>query len=104
MFGLWYRVGSDSAGLPVTVPYEPPAGLTPAEAGTLMDESVDMRDITATMVDLAVRGYLKIEEREEEAFLGLWKRREYVFHRTELTAGTKALEPHEREVLDGIFE
>jgi uncharacterized membrane protein len=104
MFGLWYRVGRDPAGLPVTVQYEPPGGLTPAEAGTLMDTSVDMRDITATMVDLAVQGYLKIEEREEEAFLGLWKRREYVFHRTAPAAGAKALEPHERLVLDGIFE
>jgi len=104
MFGLWYRVGRDPAGLPVTVQYEPPAGLTPAEAGTLMDASVDMRDITATMVDLAVRGYLKIEEREEDVFLGLWKRREYVFHRTEPRGDAKALEPHEQEVLDGIFD
>ena len=31
-----------------------------------MDESADMRDITATVVDLAVRGFLKIEEREEK--------------------------------------
>ena len=104
MFGLWYRVGRDPAGLPVTVQYEPPAGLTPAEAGTLMDASVDMRDITATMVDLAVRGYLQIEEREEEVLLGLWKRREYVFHRTEPRADAKGLEAHEQEVLDGIFE
>ena len=104
MFGLWYRVGRDPARLPVTVQYEPPGGMTPAEAGTLMDASVDLRDITATMVDLAVRGYLKIEEREEEAFLGLWKRREYVFHRTEPAAGARGLEPHESRVLGGLFQ
>ncbi len=39
--------------------YEPPESLTPAEAGTLMDYSADMRDITATVVDLAVRGHLQ---------------------------------------------
>ena len=37
-------------------------GLTPAEVGTLVDEQVDLRDISATIIDLAVRGYLKIEE------------------------------------------
>ncbi len=103
MFAIWYRVGRDPASLPVTVQYEPPGGLTPAEAGTLMDGSADMRDITATVVDLAVHGYLKIEEREEKALLGLLKHREYVFHRLDPKADAKALEPHEQGVLDGIF-
>ena len=44
------------------VNYEAPDGLTPAEVGTLVDEQVDLRDISATIIDLAVRGYLKIEE------------------------------------------
>ena len=104
MFGLWYRVGRDPAVLPVPVQYEPPAGLTPAEAGTLMDGSVDMRDITATMVNLAVGGHLKIEEYEGKAFLGLLKHREYVFYRLEPKGGSPELAPHERRVLDGMFE
>jgi hypothetical protein len=37
--------------------------MTPAEIGSLLDNSPDMRDITASIVDLAVRGYLKIVER-----------------------------------------
>ena len=41
-----------------------PTDLTPAEVGTLIDEQVDLRDISATIIDLAVRGYLKIEELE----------------------------------------
>ncbi len=103
MFAIWRRKGRDPRRLPVAVRYEIPDSLTPAEAGTLMDSSADMRDITATLVDLAVRGLLKIEEREESALLGLTKRREYVFHRLE-ASGAKPLEPHERKVLDGIFE
>ena len=39
--------------------------MTPAEAGTLVDEDAAMRDITATIVDLAVRGYLVIEEKDK---------------------------------------
>ncbi len=103
MFAIWRRVGRDPKRLPIAVQYEPPASLTPAEAGTLMDYSADMRDITATVVDLAVRGHLQIEERDERALLGLVKRREYVFHRLEPAAGTRGLGAHEQRVLDGIF-
>jgi len=58
----------------VTVMYGPPQyngkPLTPAEVGTLIDEKLDPRDITSTIVNLSVKGYLKIEEHkiEELAF------------------------------------
>ncbi|MGH7485649.1 MAG: DUF2207 domain-containing protein, partial [bacterium] len=58
MFALWYRVGRDPGKLPIVVRFDIPDLLTPAEAGTLIDNKADMRDITATIVDLAVRGYL----------------------------------------------
>ena len=89
---------------PVSAQYEPPGGLTPAEAGTLLDETVDMRDITATVVDLAVAGHLKIEEREEKHLFGLISNTDYVFYRLEPKAGARPLEPHEQAVLDGLFE
>ena len=88
----------------MAVRYEPADSLTPAEAGTLIDESADMRDITATVVDLAVRGFLRIEETEEKAFLGMITKRDYVFHRLTPSAGAMALEQHESRVLDGLFE
>ena len=103
MFLLWKRVGRDPEERPVSAQYEPPLGLTPAEAGTLLDESVDMRDITATVVDLAVSGYLKIEETEETKLFGLISSTEYTFRRLDPPAGARALELHEQAVLDGIF-
>lgn len=102
MTGLWYQVGRDPRRLPIVVQYEPPSGLTPAEAGTLLDESADMRDITATVVDLAVRGHLKIEERDEDVLFGLFKKKDFVFHRLDGPA-TPPLEAHERAVYSGIF-
>jgi uncharacterized membrane protein len=45
----------------IMVEYEPPDNLKPAEIGTLVDEYADDRDIVATIIDLAVRGYLKIK-------------------------------------------
>lgn len=102
MYWLWSRVGRDPSRLPVVVQYEPPGPLTPAEAGTLLDESVDMRDITATVVDLAVRGHLKIEEKEDEALFGLIKRKDFIFHMLDGPA-TPPLAAHERSVYHGIF-
>ena len=104
MLLLWWKVGRDPSNLPAVVQYEPPGGLTPAEAGTLIDESVDMRDITATIIDLAVLGHLRIEEREEKVFLGLWDRTEFVFHPTQPPEGTRPLVAHEQRVLAGIFD
>lgn len=41
--------------------YEPPQGLTPAEVGTIVDDSVDARDVAATLADLAARGYIRFD-------------------------------------------
>ena len=47
MYSLWSARGRDPARLAVTPQYKPPDGMTPAEIGTLIDNSPDMRDITA---------------------------------------------------------
>lgn len=44
----------------VPVAFSPPRGLTPGLVGTVVDGVADPRDITATIVDLAARGWLKI--------------------------------------------
>jgi uncharacterized membrane protein len=103
MYTLWRRVGRDPEERPIDVRYDPPNGLTPAEAGTMIDEQVDMRDITATIVDLAVHGCLKIEEKAETVLFGLFKHQEYIFHRLDPTPDAPALERHEEFVLEGMF-
>ncbi|MBO0829326.1 MAG: DUF2207 domain-containing protein [Streptosporangiales bacterium] len=45
-----------------SVEFVPPGNLRPGEVGTLVDESADTIDVTATIVDLAVRRYLVIDE------------------------------------------
>jgi hypothetical protein len=100
----WRRRGRDPERRPIAVQYEPPPDLTPAEMGTLVDHSADMRDITATMVDLAVRGFLKFEEREDKKLFGLISDREYVLHRLKPRSDWAGLAEHERRVLNGIFD
>jgi uncharacterized protein (TIGR04222 family) len=104
MFWLWYTRGRDPRRRPIAAAYVPPEELTPAELGTLIDNSPDMRDITATIVDLAVRGYVLIEEKEEKKLLGLFTGKEYSFHLRKPRQEWSELKPHERELLDSLFK
>ena len=47
---------------PVSVQFAPPEGVRPGTLGTLVDEKADPVDVTGTLIDLAVRGYLRIDE------------------------------------------
>ncbi len=74
MITLWTRIGRDPRVRDsVTVMYGPPQfdnkPLTPAEVGSMVDENLDPRDITATIVRLAVRGYIRIEETKKEGLI-----------------------------------
>jgi uncharacterized membrane protein YgcG len=51
---------------PVAVRFTPPEEVRVGEVGMLADERVDVKDVTATIIDLAVRGYLRIEEAEDD--------------------------------------
>ena len=103
MFWLWWTRGRDPRLRSISAQYEPPDQLTPGEVGTLVDNSVDMRDITATIVDLAVRGYVVIEERTKERMMGLMHDKDYVFHLKKPREYWGTLKDHEQEVLDAIF-
>lgn len=46
--------------VPVAVRFSPPEGFRPGQIGTLVDEKADPHDVTATIVDLAVRQHLRI--------------------------------------------
>ncbi|MDQ1288611.1 MAG: hypothetical protein QG622_2177 [Actinomycetota bacterium] len=52
---------------PVAVQFTPPKELRVGELGTLIDEHANVDDVTATIIDLAVRGHLRIEEIDDEA-------------------------------------
>jgi uncharacterized membrane protein len=103
MFWLWWTKGRDPRLRPIAAQYEPPDKLTPSEVGTLVDNSADMRDITASIVDLAVRGYLVIQEHTQDHMMGLWKDKDYSFTLKKDRNQWTTLKPHEQALLDGIF-
>jgi uncharacterized membrane protein YgcG len=104
MLRLWRARGRDPELAPIATQYEPPAQMTPAELGTLIDGKPDMRDITATIVDLAVRGYLHITEGEDSRFFGLFSSRDYTFTLKKPRSEWNALKAHERDMLGALFE
>lgn len=87
----------------VIAQYDPPIGLTPGEMGTLFDERAHHRDIVATIIDLAVRGFLTITEIKSKKALGLGISADYQLDRLPKKDATK-LKPHEKKVLDGLFD
>ncbi len=102
MFSLWWYKGRDpKAGVSVAPMYEPPEGLRPAEAGTLVDDSVNSRDITAVLVDLAVRGYLKIVEVAHKGLLLTSK--DYEFHLLKDRNSWTDLNEYERAMLNQVY-
>ena len=102
MFFFWWTKGRDpKPDISVAPMYEPPKDMTPAEVGSLMEDAVHPRDITSTLVDLAVKGYLKIEETEAKTFV--FSHRDYTFHSLQPPGSWSSLAAHERVMLKHMF-
>jgi uncharacterized protein (TIGR04222 family) len=69
----------------------------PGHVGTVADERVDPIDVTATLVDLAVRGHVMISELPRESDFA---RADWEIKRVEGSADE--LRPFEQQLLDGI--
>jgi uncharacterized membrane protein len=102
MFPFWWIKGRDpDPGMSVAPMYEPPENMGPAEVGTLIDGSVDPRDITSVLVDLAVRGYVKIVETQHKGFLSSTK--DYEFHLLKDQSQWNDLTDYEQAMLQQVF-
>jgi uncharacterized membrane protein YgcG len=117
--GLWWRYGRDRRFItdqylgtgtaeervplfgarPIGVEFQPPENLRPAQMGLIVDERADTLDVTATIVDLAVRGYLKIAEIPKSWILGS---KDWELERLPKSDGD--LLDYERTILNGLFK
>lgn len=65
-FAYWYKTEKSREGKRAIIPqYEPPENLRPAMAEVIVTEKLTNKGLSATIIDLAVRGYVKIEEKPE---------------------------------------
>ena len=86
----------------ISVEFTPPENLRPAEIGVLLDERADTLDVTATIIDLATRGYLKITEIPKKWVFG---KVDYLLTKTTPQKQIKQqpLQTYEQLLLDKLF-
>jgi uncharacterized membrane protein YgcG len=100
VYRRWYTRGRDARERVTIVPeYEPPDKVRPAQLGVILDESADTKDVTATIVDLAVRGFLTITE-EPQAWI--FSKKDWSLHAT--GKAPDQLLPYEKIVYEGLFK
>jgi hypothetical protein len=118
-FRAWNRTGRDPKEESQVVRYEPVEGVSPAALGKLAsgERESPMRLFAATLIDLAVRGFLRIEETTPNILLTLTKdvraiaqsmlhgesgRIDYIIHFVRPREEWKGLKWHEERLLDGL--
>jgi hypothetical protein len=90
---LWWVCGRDPWTKRSVMPHwNPPQDLSPAEVGVLFDERADLRDLSATIIHLAVRGYLKIRRLLAD------------YELIRLKEDDQELKPHEQKLLKALFD
>ena len=101
MFCRWYRKGRDPKGRDVIKPeYLSPDDLSPIEAGGILYESIKPKSISAEIIDLAIRGFIKIKPVETK-LLGFSYKQDYEL--TLLVEVGFLNDNFDREIIKAIF-
>lgn len=100
VIALYNAKGKDpNVGLVAEYLSEPP-DITPGIAGTLIDERADMQDVIATLVDLARRGVITMQEDAPDKTFG-FSSQNYTFSRGP-QFGQSGLHDYEQKLIDAI--
>lgn len=89
--GLYLLFGIDKPIIKVMT-VSPPNGITSAEVGYIMDSSVDNKDVLSLIIYWADKGYLTIEQTEEDSFI-----------LSKLTELPSTVNGYEKTMFDGLF-
>lgn len=82
--------------------YVPPSGISPAEAGMLLHDCVGSSDVTATLIDLTARKYLRVLDKEPGA-VGPQQHHDLAFELLKPEETWRELAAHERTLLAQMF-
>ncbi len=88
----WIRVGRDPESGPIIPIFTPPDTISPAAGRYIMKMGFDQKSFAAVLVNMAVKGVLKIEQQDDEYTLHL------------LTYGVERLTPGELAVRKKLFK
>ncbi len=99
LFYLWWTRGRDPAGRrTIVAEYEAPDKLIAAEVGVIVDEKADLKDISATIIELAVAGFLKIRALGKS---GAFAKPDYELIRLKPASGL--VDPFQRVLFEELF-
>lgn len=97
----WLRFGIDPQKPTVIPQFEVPHNMSPASIGMLDKLRYHGDLITGTIINLAVKGYLKIEEQTQDYVFGLFKSQTFVIHK--LKDDTGMLKDEEKVLFSKLF-
>ncbi len=90
---LWHHFGRDPEKGPIVTRYEPPSDLSPASLRYIRQMHYDDKAMTAAIINLAVKGYLRIEKSGKQ----------HTLHRQEPSENPAALAAGEKSLLSALF-
>lgn len=101
LYNVWKKWGKNETPT-IRTEFYPPERVSPSVSGYIVDGKLDQRDLTALVPYWGAGGYLRINEIEEKAFLGLLKTKEYEFIKVQpLPEDTLDFE---KTLFNGIFK
>lgn len=102
---VWRRFGKDPEEGVLVTRYEPPDGFSPASLRYIRQMYYDDKVMTAAVVNLAVKGYLRIDlEEGADGFLGIGKTQDkYSLVRIPPYKNQAPMAPGEQELYDSLF-
>ncbi len=99
MWRRWRREGRDPDGRGVIVPqYKAPKNINPLLADIILHERLQTKAISATVIDLCIRGYIRLYEVEKKKLIGTSSNYEL-----ELLKPINTLEKLEQKVITMLF-
>jgi hypothetical protein len=101
MFSKWWLTTQNPESKRRVIPHSnPPEDLSPSALSALINNKLDIKEIIATIIDLANQGYIKVVEKEEENILTSYK---HSLYKTMDYEDMPELKDHERLLMNHIF-
>lgn len=98
---IWIKVGKDPKVGTIIPEFDPPEGINPLIAGYILDQRTDSTHISAHLIYLAIKGYIRIETTQKEGFIK--KSTEYSF--VDLTKNRVVnMQDYETDLFEGVFD
>lgn len=104
-FWSWSKFGRDPKGPEVDHEYFPPEELSPASAFYLLNSHPGLHTVTASLTELSLKGFIRIEERNEEGgWLGIGSKEYFALHVTDRRPAPGELPAEQAELYEGLFD